>query len=230
MTGGGRSPFPVPRFPLTAYITPMLSLLLALLQADTIRITPADRPPVFDGQADSAEYGQPTLTIARPAGIVQIWLRSHEGKVWIAARLPDSTFYWGDDLVISLDTRGDRAAAPQHDDFQWYLRRSLDRSQVLRGEAGKWRTPGDDPDWKLGSAREGGGWEVRSADEPRGWAVELRLDPAYFGEAGSLHPAMAFRVYDDDPHGWHIWPSPPGIRQPTELERRPALWAVVLGP
>jgi len=205
-------------------------LLLALLQADTVRIVPADRAPVFDGHADSAEYGLPTLAIARPAGLVQLWLRSHGGMVYLAARLPDSTFYWGDDLVISLDTRGDRAASPQHDDFQWYLRRSLDSSQVFRGEAGRWLPPRGDPDWVLGKERSAAGWEVRSSDGPEGWTVELRLDPGYFGEAGPLHPGMAFRVYDNDPHGWHIWPSPSGIRQPTEVERRPALWAVVLGP
>ena len=207
----------------------MLLLLLALA-SDTIRITPARSAPVFDGKADVAEYGEPTAVINRPAGAVQIWLRSFEGKVYIAARLPDSTFYWGDDLVISLDTKGDRASSPQHDDFQWYFRRTLDSSQVLRGNAGRWQTPRGDPDYMLGKDRDGGGWEVRSADDGKGWSLELRLDPAYFGESGSLRPGIAFRVYDNDPHGWNIWPNPPGIKQPTEAERRPDLWAAVVGP
>jgi hypothetical protein len=208
----------------------ILAIIAAVATADTVRITQAERPPVFDGQADSAEYGRPTVTISRPAGRVQLWLRSYQDRVYLAARMPDSTFYWGDDLVISLDTRGDRAPGPQHDDFQWYLRRTLDSSQVLRGEAGKWRTPGDDPDWRLGKVRETGGWEILSSDGPLGWSLELRLDPGYFAEAGSNHPGIAFRVYDDSPNGWHIWPTPSGIRQPTEVERRPELWADVLGP
>lgn len=207
----------------------MLLLLLALT-VDTVRITPARTAPVFDGKADVAEYGEPSAVINRPAGTVQLWLRSYDGKVYLAAHLPDSTFYWGDDLVISLDTKGDRAASPQHDDFQWYLRRTTDSSQVLRGNAGRWQPPRGDPDWVLGKARDGGGWEIRSADEGKGWSLELRLDPAYFSEAGSLRPGIAFRVFDNDPHGWSIWPNPSGIRQPTEVERRPELWAVVLGP
>lgn len=206
----------------------MLPLAALALLSDTLRITPAPRSPVFDGRADTAEYGAPTVTITRPAGTVLLWLRRHEGFVYLAARLPDSTFYWGDDLVISLDTRGERAAAPAHDDFQWYFRRVLDSSVVLRGEGGRWQMPKGDPDWRLGREREGGGWEVRSVDDGTSWSLELRLDPAYFGEAGTGHPGMAFRVYDNDPHGWHIWPAPAGIRQPTEVERRPALWAVVL--
>jgi hypothetical protein len=169
--------------------------------------------------------------INRPGGTVQLWLRSFEGWVYLAARLPDSTFYWGDDLVISLDTHGDRTASPQHDDFQWYLRRTIDSSQVLRGNAGRWQTPKGDPDWVLGRVREAAGWEIRSADDGKGWSVELRLDPSYFAEAGeSRHPGIAFRVYDNDPHGWNIWPDPAGIKQATEVERRPDLWATILGP
>ncbi|HSB55991.1 MAG TPA: hypothetical protein VLD58_16625 [Gemmatimonadales bacterium] len=203
--------------------------VLALL-TDTLRIVPSAHAPVFDGRADSAEYGVPSVTIRRPAGTVQLWLRIFEGSVYLAARLPDSTFYWGDDLVISLDTRGDRAAAPQHDDFQWYFRRVLDSSVVFRGDGGRWQPPLGDPDWTLGKAREGGGWEVRSVDDGAGWSLELKLDQAYFGEAGAGNPGLAFRVYDNDPHGWQVWPAPAGLKQATEVERRPALWAVVTRP
>jgi hypothetical protein len=208
----------------------ILALLGAFLATDTVRVLPMELAPVFDGRADTAEYGRPSLTIPRPGGEVLVWLRSHGGQIYLAASMADSTWYWGDDLVISLDTRGDRAPGPQHDDFQWYFRRVLDSSVVFRGEAGKWRAPRDDPDWRLGHDREGGGWEVRSADGREGWSLELRLDAAYFGEAGAGHPGLAFRVYDDDPHGWHTWPSPVGTRQPTEVERRPDLWSVVLVP
>ncbi len=206
----------------------MILLPLLALVTDTLRITPALRAPVFDGRADSTEYGAPSVTIVRPAGTVQLWIHRYEGKVYLAARMPDSTFYWGDDLVISLDTRGDRATAPQHDDFQWYFRRTVDSSVVFRGNGGRWQPPLGNPDWRLGQEREGGGWEVRSVDDGKTWSLELRLDPAYFGEAGDGHPGMAFRVYDDDPHGWHIWPQPAGIKQATEVERRPSLWALVL--
>ena len=208
----------------------ILGLLLGALWADTVRIVRAEQPPVFDGRADSMEYGVPSLTIVRPGGAVRIWLRSYEGAVYLSASIPDSTSYWGDDLVISLDTRGDRAAGPQHDDFQWYFRRALDSSVVFRGDAGTWRMPRDDPDWRLGRERAGGGWEVRSVDGPGGWSLEVRLDLAYFREAGAAHAGLALRVYNNDPSGWYVWPHPAGIRQATEVERRPELWSVVLGP
>lgn len=205
-------------------------LLAALLLGDTLRITPVTRSPRFDGRADAAEYGAPSLVLARPQGNVEIWARRDSASVYIAARLPDSTFYWGDDLVISLDLNGDGSPAPDHDDFQWYFRRILDSSVVFRGsDAGRWQPPRGDPDWRLGRDREGGGWEVRAVDDGSGWSLELRLDIAFFREAAApARPALALRTYDNDPHGWHTWPLPPGIRQPTEVERRPALWAVVL--
>jgi hypothetical protein len=206
----------------------MLGLLFLVASSiDTLRIPPASQAPVFDGRADSAEYGAPSIELSRPTGAVRLWVRNYQGQVYIAAFLPDSTFYWGDDLVISLDTGGDRAGGPQHDDFQWYFRRTLDSSVVFRGDAGKWRAPRDDPEWRLGQEREGGGWEVRSVSTRAGWSLELRLDAEYFHEAGRRKPGLAFRVYDDDPHGWVAWPAAPGIRQPTEVERRPDLWAVV---
>ena len=183
---------------------------------------------MFDGRADSAEYGAPSLIIARPSGMVRIWLRRDQDRVYLAASLPDSTFYWGDDLVISLDTGGDRAPGPQHDDFQWYFRRTLDSSVVFRGDAGKWRAPRDDPEWRLGRDREGGGWEVRSVSEQGGWSLEFRLDLEYFRQSGTRHPGLALRVYDDAPQSWVAWPAVPAVRQPTEVERRPDLWAVVL--
>ena len=204
-------------------------LLLALLQvADTVHVGKLSVAPTFDGSASVAEYGAPTITMSRPGGTVQLWLKQHDGAVYVAAQIDDSTYYWGDDLVIGLDTGGDRGDAPGHDDFQWYFRRMLDSSIVRRGDGGKWRMPRDDPDWKLGSARDGGGWEVRSVSTTTGWSLELKLDAFYFQQAGSRTPGIAFRVYDDAPHGWTPWPNPPGIKQPTDVEEHPRLWAPVL--
>jgi hypothetical protein len=206
-----------------------IAFLLFGTQSDTLRILPAVTPPVFDGRADSAEYGAPSVTIARPGGPVRLWLRRQGGFVYLAAQIPDRTYYWGDDLVISLDTRGDRAPSPQHDDFQWYFRRALDSSVVYRGEAGRWRAPRDDPDWRLGPSREGGGWEVRAAGDSAGWSLELRLDADWFTQASGSLPGIEIRLYDDNGNVWYPWPRPPGIRQPTEVERRPELWVGVGG-
>jgi hypothetical protein len=205
----------------------LLTPLLLLLTTDTIPLRPAERPLVFDGRADSAEYGAASAIIARPAGDIPVWLRRDGDFIYLAAAISDSTWYWGDDFVVSIDIRGDGTPAPGHDDFQWYFRRVTDSSVIYRGDAGKWRAPQDDPDWRLGPAREGGGWEVRVTSDGAGWSLEMRLDPAYFTEGGSRPPRLALRVFDNDPMGWFPWPRPAGIRQPTEVERRPELWAVV---
>ena len=206
-------------------IAAMLLLLTTLLTADdTLRIRPLTTPPGFDGVVREAEYGTPMFELGGGAG----WVARYQDTVIIAVRFADSTFYWGDDVVVSLDVWGDRGTAPGHDDFQWYLRRTLDSSVVFRGEQGKWRAPRDDPDWRLGQDREGGGWEVRAVSDSAGWSLELRLDAAFFREARpGATPALAVRTYNDAPHGWATWPARDGLRHPTELERRPEWWVPV---
>lgn len=207
---------------------PCLLLALAGLSQDTLRISTISPSPTFDGAAGSAEYGAPSVVISRLQGDVRLWAVENEGQVYLALLLPDSTFYWGDDAVISLDISGDRGAAPGHDDFQWYFRRVLDSSVVYRGEQGRWQAPRFDPDWRLGAERSGGGWEVRSVSDAKGWSLEFRLDRSYFTEAKRGTPAISIRVYDDAPHGWDVWPAATGVRHPTEIERRPELWVPVI--
>jgi hypothetical protein len=145
----------------------------------------------------------------------------------VAAWLPDATASWSDALVVCLDVAGDHAAAPAHDDFEWSLRRVLDSSVVYRGRAGRWEPPLDDPDWRVGRERSGGGWEVAGADGARGWTVVLRLDPAWLAGEGGRHAALGFLLHDDDPSRWYGWPSAAGNAGATLLERTPALWVPV---
>ena len=77
---------------------------------------------------DSAHYGQPQLRLRTRQGTALVWLLRSRDTFFVAATLPDSTPYWGDDVVLSVDTRGDGGSSPQHDDFQWYLRRATDSS------------------------------------------------------------------------------------------------------
>jgi hypothetical protein len=129
-----------------------------------------------------------------------------------------------DAVTVCLDAAGDRGGAPGHDDFQWLLRRTLDSSVVSRGRGGRWTPPLDDPDWRLGAARGGGGWEVGGADAPGGWHVVLRLDPAWLeGEAGR-RPGIALLIHDDDPSRWYAWPPQAASAGASLVERVPALW------
>jgi hypothetical protein len=202
-------------------------LLLLVVQGrspDTLRIRDHQRSPQPGRNLDSLRYGPPQVRLRTGQGSALIWLMRVTDTVFIAANIPDTTPYWGDDFVVSLDANGDAASSPQHDDFQFYFRRALDSSVVFRGRNGRWEPPRDDPDWRLGPGRAGGGWEVSSTDEGGGWGVLLRLDPAWLTGERNRAPRIAFRIYDDSPGGWFSWPSPGPGAPATVVERTPALW------
>ena len=204
----------------------LLALALQGTSRDVAPVRVVERAPDGAG-VDTAALGEPSVGIATGQGAVSIWLLRTPDSAFVVAHIPDTTYYWGDDLVISLDVSGDRGTVPGHDDFQWYFRRALDSSVVYRGRAGRWEAPRGDPDWRLGASREGGGWTVGGRSEAAGWWVVLRLDGAWLqGEAGR-RPGIAFRVYDDSPSGWFAWPAPAGRRQPAGVERVPDLWGTV---
>ncbi len=52
----------------------------------------------------SALYGAPVLQFAAGSGTVNVWAAQHGDTTYIAAVIPDSTYYWGDDLVVRLRT------------------------------------------------------------------------------------------------------------------------------
>jgi hypothetical protein len=193
---------------------------------DTLALRHVESVPADTGPS-AATLGEPSLRISTGQGAVSIWLLRTRDSAFVAARIPDSTYYWGDDLVISLDVSGNRGTVPDHDDFQWYFRRALDSSVVYRGRGGRWEAPRGDPDWRLGSSREGGGWTVGSGSEAAGWWLVLRLDEAWLqGEAGR-QPGIALRVYDDGPSGWFAWPAQMDGGQPASVEKVPDRWGVV---
>lgn len=207
----------------------MLFAVFSLMQhspADTLRIRPVARPPSVRQAIDTTTLGQPQIRFRTGQGLASLWLLRASDTLFVAARIHDSTRYWTDELVMSLDTHGDGSAAPDHDDFQWCLRRVIDSSIVFRGRNGHWEPPRGDPDWRLGSARSGGGWEISTADATNAWTILLRLDPAWLKEA-DRPPRIAFRVYDNAPQGWFAWPVVKGIPLAVEVERTPSLWAPI---
>jgi hypothetical protein len=170
------------------------------------------------------------VTIATRQGRASVWLLRSADTVFVVARVPDRSRSWADAFVVCFDVDGDRAASPAHDDFEWSLRRVLDSSVVYRGRDGRWQPPLDDPDWRLGPSRAGGGWEAAVAEGASGWTVVLRLDPAWFAVESGRPPGIAFQIHDDDPSVWYGWPPGDGGADAAAaaLERRPAAWARVL--
>jgi hypothetical protein len=204
----------------------LLTLALQAAPHDTVPVRLVDSVPA-DAVSSAAALGDPALRIGTGQGAASIWLLRTRDSAFVVARIPDSTYYWGDDLVISLDVSGDRGTVPGRDDFQWYFRRMLDSSVVYRGRGGRWEAPRGDPDWRLGSSREGGGWTVASRSDAPGWSLVLRLDAAWLSGEEGRRPGVAFRIYDDSPSGWYAWPPPTGGKQPAGVEKVPDRWGVV---
>ena len=206
-------------------MTPLVFLLLSYgSPAETLHVRAAATlpPPVRAAEA----LGEPAFRFAN--GRVRVWLVRAADTVGLYVTIRDSAASAADELVVSLDVAGDAAETPQHDDFQWQLRRNLDSSVVSRGRAGRWAPPRDDPDWRLGAEHAGGGWEVAAAESADGWAVLLRLHPQWLaGEAGR-RPALALRIYDGDPGGWYAWPAARRGAHPTTVEGAPAAWVPVV--
>ena len=207
----------------------MLAALISALQVaspETLLIRAVERPPPPGVVADFVRYGPPQVRIPTRQGTALVWLLRAKDTVFVVASIPDSTPYWGDDLALSLDTRGDGGPSPGHDDFQLDFRRVLDSSVVYRGRNGRWQPPQDNPDWRLGAHRSGGGWEVSARDGSSGWSLVLRLDPAWFAAEPGRLARVAFRIYDDSPSGWFAWP-PQGSAPAATLDQSPALWVLV---
>jgi hypothetical protein len=208
----------------------VLAAVMCALQAavpETLLIRSIEHPPPPGVPADSTRYGLPQVRINTRQGSALVWLLRASDTVYVAAIIPDASVYWRDDFVLNIDTKGDGGPSPQHDDFQLDFHRVLDSSVVYRGRSGRWQPPRDDPDWRLGADRSGGGWEVSAHHHSKGWSLLVRLDPAWLAGEGGRLPRIAFRIYDDDPGGWFAWPLPTGTAPPTTVERAPALWAAV---
>ena len=202
----------------------LAAVLAGLPPADTLRVRNVPRPPEAGGRLDTLAWGAPQVRIPTRQGTAAIWLLRAADTLFIAAAIPDTTPSWSDALAICFDLGGDRTQAPGHDDFEWSFRRVLDSSVVYRGRGGRWAPPLDDPDWRLGAERSGGGWEIGSSEGARGWTLVLRLDPAWLEGEQGRRPAIAFLLYDGDPSTWYAWPATNGNAGATLLERTPASW------
>lgn len=193
--------------------------------ADTLTVPPLAQAPILDGLVTEREYGAPALQVVTAAGVVRVWLGRQGGYLYLAAVIPDSSFYWGDDFVVSLDPNGRGGPQPDVDDRQWYLRRVLDSSVVrlvTAVDSGRWWASSQAPA-TLGASRHHADWDIASTSWLSGWAVELRVRESVV-HPGTSAPRMALRTYNDRPQGWWSWPkAPPGVAA-HRVDRVPELW------
>jgi len=169
---------------------------------------------VIDGDIREAMSTAPSFSIAKGDSAVRVWFGRHGDSVYVAADLPDTSYYWGDDFVVSVDPDGSGGAAPGAGDRQWYLRRDVDSSVVATAANGRWNFPPP-----LGRIHHGEDWEAAALSTARGWSVEL-----LFHVPAAAKSRIAFRTYDSAPQGWWSWPAPPESTRATRVERQPDLW------
>jgi hypothetical protein len=164
----------------------------------------------------SATVPVPAVTLPKepgPEGSSIVYFVYTGDSLQISAMLPDTSYYWGDDLVISLDPDGSGGDAPGDGDLQWYLRRDLDSSLVRVGANGRWSNPAP-----IGKTRSGEGWSLDSYEFKVRWIVSVRM------LAPGPKARFAVRTYDNAPHGWWSYPPPPEGQRATVVERTPKLW------
>lgn len=193
----------------------MINILLAMT---CCVVQAVSEPPELDGIVVSNEYGDSSAVISKANAPVVVRFARHESFVYIAATIPDTSYYWGDDFVISLDPDGSGGEGPGPADRQWYIRRMTDSSVVVTADSsGRWYT-GQPP--MLGQSRSGPDWTLATTSAEKSWAVELRIDESLVTD----RTRIAFRTYDDNPHGWWSLPEPAEGQPPHRVERSPNQW------
>ena len=189
--------------------------------ADTLRVQALSAVPAIDGRIADGEYGDASVTLQTATGAVRVRLGHRDGALFVGAEIPDSTLYWGDDLVVALDPDGSAGAAPGAGDRLWIIRRAADSSvAVVAAGDGRWEPPGGAR--TIGATHYGAGWALATRDGGGRWVVELRIDvPA----AASGTPRIAIRTFNDQPGpAWVTWPAPAGVPA-QRVERIPDHWA-----
>lgn len=211
-----------------ASLVACLACALSLSPAsDTLRLPVQQTPWARDSL--SGRSAPSTLRIPTSAGEVEVWVERSPAWIRLFAVLPDTSFYWGDDLVISLDPDGSGGTAPGAGDRQWYVRRVPDSSRVFVSTGGRWMTPGVEPQ-PLGPVRVAPEWELAVQSSPTQWTVELRIRVGDFATSSAALPRLALRSYNDQPRGWWSWPLPPADVRAQRVEHSPDLWVPVVLP
>jgi hypothetical protein len=201
--------------------------LRAVAAPETLRVATVARAPRLDGIPTEDEYGTPTLELPGPYGPVRAWFVQAGDSLYVAAVVPDTAFYWGDDFSVLVDADGSGGDAPALGDRSFVLRRTADSTVVLEAPGnGRWEPAGGTP--SLGSRRAGKGWRFAVHDAKDWWSTELVLDARPFRTVGRTYPRIAFRTASFPPLTTLAWPKPPEGVRPSAIGHRPSNWGVLV--
>ncbi len=168
-------------------------------------------PVVFDGHVSPLEYqdGQ-MVRFKNGHGTVTGFVKRSPDFLYFAFTIPDETVHIGDDIVVMLDTRSAKPAAPTADCIRAYIRRKPENSRMHKGDGRAW------VDYY-------GDWEYRSNSYASGWEVECRYPvaslPGGLKEKTTL--GLMFRIWDNEPQ--KVWTCPAEGAD----ENRPSTWGTL---
>ena len=153
-------------------------------------------PITFDGHVSKFEYADAAhATFPNGHGTVDVYSKIFDDHLYFAFEIPDLSPFIGDDIVVMLDTKNDRTAAPEKDDIRAYVRRKIEDSRQDVGDGKKW-------------ADTYGDWDYRIALYPNGWEVEVRIPLKSAGLDADKPATMGldFRIWDNEPKNTWNWP------------------------
>ncbi len=170
----------------------------------------SDVPVVFDGNVSKFEYADAAhATFPNGHGTVDVYVKVQDGYLYFGCEIPDLSPFIGDDMVIMLDTKNARSAAPDAGDTRAYVRRKIENSRMEKGDGKAWKDDYSD-------------WEYKASLYANGWEVEARIPLKSLGVDGDKGATMglAFRIWDNQPEKMHYWPA-------GSNEKKPDTWGTL---
>ncbi|UCE37216.1 MAG: right-handed parallel beta-helix repeat-containing protein [Thermoplasmata archaeon] len=156
--------------------------------------------PTIDGVISPGEWDDAnSIRFYNAQGEINVYLKHDDDTLYFMSHIIDSTYYWGDDIVIGIDTEHNGELHPQPDDYQFYIRRDVSTSEINRGSGSGWESVPVD-EWA------GEVWNETSSDAST-WTAELSISYSFLNIIDCDQVmGIEFRSYDDNPEGLFNWP------------------------
>ncbi|UCE74707.1 MAG: right-handed parallel beta-helix repeat-containing protein [Methanomassiliicoccales archaeon] len=156
--------------------------------------------PIVDGTISSGEWDDANfIMFFNDQGEINVSFKHNDTTLYFMSHIVDSTYYWGDDIVIGIDTEHNGELHPQPDDYQFYIRRDVSTSEINRGSGSGWE-PVPEEEWAGHVFNE-------TSSDAETWTAELSISFEFLNITdGDEIMGIEFRSYDDNPMGWFNWP------------------------
>jgi parallel beta-helix repeat protein len=168
--------------------------------------------PSIDGVISPGEWDDAdSFMFFNDQGEIRIYFKHDDSSLYFMSDIVDSTYYWGDDIVIGIDTEHNGGTSPQSDDYQFYIMREVTNSEIRRGTGSGWESV---------PVNEWAGHVINeTSSNATTWIAEISISYAFLNIVdGEQIMGIELRSYDNDPQDWYNWPA-------DGLEDDPMTWA-----